>query len=56
MKEFLKKNWEGALVAQLGLGFILYEYYTKSEITSVGISFIAIGNLIFFGKLFYKNK
>tara|TARA_Y100000389_G_scaffold192931_1_gene221141 strand:- start:660 stop:830 length:171 start_codon:yes stop_codon:yes gene_type:complete len=56
MKEFLRKNWEGALVAQIGLGFMLYEYYTKSEITSVGISFFAIGNLIFFGKIFYKNK
>jgi hypothetical protein len=55
MKNFVKKYWEGALVAQIGLVYILYEYYTNDQISSVGISFFAIGNLIVLGKAFYKK-
>ena len=56
MKDFIKKYWEGALVAQMGLGFILYEQFNNNEISSVGISIFVIGNIIVLGKLFYKNK
>ena len=56
MKNFVKKYWEGALVAQIGLVYMLYEYYTNDQISSVGISFFAIGNLIVLGKAFYKKS
>lgn len=56
MKDFIKKYWEGALVAQIGLGYMLYEYFTEAEISSIGISFFLIGNIILLGKIFYKNK
>ena len=55
MKDFVKKYWEGALVAQIGLAYILYEYYTNDQISSFGISIFAIGNLIVLGKAFYKK-
>ena len=56
MKDFIKKYWEGALVAQIGLGYMLYEYFTEVEISSFGLTFFLIGNLILLGKLFYKDK
>ncbi len=56
MKDFIKKYWEGALVAQIGLGYMLYEYFTQDIISSTGITLFAIGNIILLGKLFYKNK
>ena len=55
MKDLIKKYWEGALVAQIGLAYILYEYYTNDQISSFGISIFAIGNLIVLGKAFYKK-
>ncbi|MGB1114240.1 MAG: hypothetical protein ACPG14_05535 [Flavobacteriaceae bacterium] len=55
MKDFVKKYWEGALVAQLGLVYTLYEYYTNDQISNIGIGLIAIGNLIILGKAFYKK-
>ena len=55
MKKFVKKYWEGALVAQIGLAYMLYEYYINGQISSVGISFFAIGNLIVLGKAFFKK-
>ena len=55
VKDFIKKYWEGALVAQMGLGFILYEHFNNNEISSVGISIFVIGNIILLGKLFYKK-
>ena len=55
MKDFVKKYWEGALVAQLGLVYTLYEYYTNDQISNIGIVLIAIGNLIILGKAFYKK-
>ncbi len=55
MKDLIKKYWEGALVAQIGLGFLLYKYFTVGEISSVGLSIFLIGNIILLGKLFYKK-
>jgi|TARA_A200000159_G_C7188011_1_gene282540 hypothetical protein len=55
MKNFVKKYWEGALVAQIGFAYMLYEYYTNDQISSVGISFFVIGNLIVLGKAFFKK-
>ena len=55
MKNFVKKYWEGAVVAQIGLAYVLYGYYTNNQISSVGISIFAIGNLIVLGKAFYKK-
>jgi len=55
MKDFIKKYWEGALLVQIGLGYILYEYLTQDEITSFGVIFFGIGNIILLGKLFYKK-
>ena len=55
MKDFIKKYWEGALLAQIGLGYILYEYFTQDEISSFGVIFFGIGNIILLGKLFYKK-
>jgi len=55
MKGFVKKYWEGALVAQLGLLYTLYEYYTNDQISNIGIVLFAIGNLIVLGKAFYKK-
>lgn len=55
MKDFIKKYWEGALVAQIGLGFLLFKYFTVGEISSVGLSIFVIGNIILLGKLFYKK-
>lgn len=55
MKDFIKKYWEGALVAQIGLGFLLYKYLTVEEISSVGLSIFVIGNIILLGKLFFKK-
>ena len=55
MKNFVKKYWEGALVAQIGFAYMLYEYYTNDQISSVGISFFVIGNLIVLGKAFLKK-
>jgi hypothetical protein len=56
MKDFIKKYWEGALVAQIGLGFMLFEHFSNNEISSTGISIFAIGNITLLGKLFHENK
>ena len=55
MKGFIKKIWPGALLAQIGLGYILNEYFTKDEITSFGVIFFGIGIILLLGTLF-KNK
>lgn len=55
MNNFIKKYWEGALVAQIGLAYILYEYYINDQISNIGISLFAIGNIIVLGKAFYKK-
>jgi len=56
MKAFIKKYWEGALVAQIGLGFMLFEHFSNNEISSTGISIFAICNITLLGKLFHENK
>ena len=56
MKDIIKKYWEGALLAQIGLGYILYEYFTKDEITSFGVIFLGIGNILLLGKLLLKTN
>ena len=56
MKDIIKKYWEGALLSQIGLGYILYEYFTKDEITSFGVIFLGIGNILLLGKLILKTN
>jgi len=46
----------GALLAQIGLGYILYAYFTQDEITSFGVIFLGIGNILLLGKLLLKTN
>ena len=46
----------GALLAQIGLGYIFYAYFTQDEITSFGVISLGIGNILLLGKLLLKTN